>query len=437
MKFPLLYIFLSVFLIFSSCKEEQNKNKLLTKQTQNYLDDYDQLIKTLTDTHPAIYKFIPQSDFKALVEGLRNEIDNTTTKREFIWKLSEVIASVGCSHTSLGFFNQQSKLVPIEEYFPLQVKLIENKLYVIDAMINGNNINIGQEVTAINDVPASKIIEIAFKHINSQAYVETARKEMFNAYATTYIPYALNFPNSYTVTIKGSNSKILISNLVEKPKFPPMISPKSVCQETLCLNEIDNETALLTIRSFAYYGEKTPVIINFLDSTFQEIKRKKYKNLILDVRGNFGGTSEATIHLLKYTLQKPFKYFAKKGSDFENKEIQSPFKNNFDGELVFLMSGFGNSSVGHLASIFKDKKRVIFVGEDLGSNQFCTANQKQFQLTNTQINYTVGQNIFFTDVKEKNALSLIHPDFRVTQSIQDCLADKDIALEYSIKLVKK
>lgn len=434
MRYHFFKIFLLAFLSFSSCKGEQAKTEPLTEQTQHYIADFDEFVKTLTETHPAVYKFISQSDFNALAERLRSEINNTTTKQSFIWKLSEVIAAIGCSHTSLGFFNQQSDLVPIEAYFPLQVRWIENKLYVIDAMINSNSIEKGQEIRAINDVPVSEIIKTAFKHINSQAYVETARKEMFNAYATTYIPYVLDFPKTYTVTI--NKKKISLTKLIEKPEYPPMVSPKSDCQETLCINEIDNETALLTIRSFAYYGEKTPIIIDFLDNAFKDIKQKNYKNLIIDVRGNFGGTSEATIRLLKHTLQKPFQYFADDGSDFGNKELQTPFENNFNGEIVLLISGFGNSSVGHLASILKDKNRATFIGEDLGSNQFCTANQKQFQLTNTKISYTVGQNIFFTDVNEKDASKIIKPDFKIIQSIEDYLIDKDVVLEYAKEIFK-
>lgn len=434
MKHHFFIVLLIVFVSFSSCKDQLVKNESLTEQAQNYIDDFDEFVRTLTETHPAIYKFISQSDFNVLTKRLRHEINNSTTKQDFIWKLSEVIASIGCSHTSLGFFNQQSNLVQIELYFPLQVKLINNKLYVIDAMINSNRIEKGQEITSINNIPVSEITKIAYNHINSQAYVETARKEMFNAYATTYIPYVLNFPDSYSVTI--NNNKINLLKLKEKPVFPPMISPKSPCQETLCLSEIDNETALLTIRSFAFYGNKTHIIIDFLNSSFKDIKKRNYKNLIIDVRGNFGGTSEATIHLLKQVLQKPFQYFANNGSDFGNKEIQTPFENNFEGKIVMLISGIGNSSVGHLVSILKEKDRVTLVGEDLGSNQFCTANQKQFQLTNTQINYTVGQNIFFTAVLEKDASKIIKPDIAVTQSIDDYLIDEDVVLNYAKKYLR-
>ena len=73
----------------------------------------------------------------------------------------------------------------------------------------------------------------------------------------------------------------------------------------------------------------------------------------------------------------------------------------------------------------------------MGSNQFCTANQKQFQLTNTQIEYTVGQNIFYTNVSETDAGKAIKPNYEITQTIDDYLNDNDVVLDFAIKLCKK
>ncbi len=435
MKHIIILLF-TVSAVFISCKSNQNQKPTLSKQTQEYLSDYDEFVDTLTTIHPALYEFTSKEEFEKRVKQLRNEINNNTTKRDFIWKLSEVIALVGCGHTSLGFFNQQSELVKLEEYFPIQARLIDEKFYVFDAMINSDKIKNGQEITAINSKSIKKIVNEAYKHISGQGHIRNGKKEMFNVYETTFIPYVLNFPKIYSVNILGQKEPITLTSLNEKPHFRPMINPKSTCQEDFCLNEIDKNTTLLTLRTFAYYGDKTPIFITFLDNSFKKIKDKGYKNLIIDVRGNLGGTNDITIHLLKYTLQEPFQFFADK-SDFDRKEIEMPFNNNFKGKIVFLMNGDGFSSVGHLASIYKDRNRVTFIGEDLGSNQFATANQKQFQLTNTKINYTVARNIFFTKVNEQDRSKIIEPDYKVIQSIDDYINNKDTQLEFAIKFLEK
>ena len=433
MRFTFLNILLIVLISVASCKGAPTNTPKLTQQTQDFLADFDEFVTTLIDTHPAPFTFGSQEDFQGLAQKLRSEIDNNTTKRDFIWKLSEIIAALGCSHTSLGYFNQQSALVPFKEYFPLQLRWIHDKLYVTDAMINSNTITAGQEITSINGVQVSEIVSISFQHINSQAHIETARKELFNAYATTFIPYVLNFPDSFTVTLKDSENSFLLNPITAKPKFPPRVSPKSLCQDTLCLDELDSETALLTIRSFDYYGERTSIILDFFDRSFQEMQQKNYKNLIIDLRGNMGGSSTATIHLLKHSLQQPFQYFGEEINGNASGELHIPFENNYKDNITVLINGIGNSSVGHLASMYKDRDRAVFVGEDLGSNQFCTANQKQFVLTNTEIKFTVARTIFYTEVSEKDASKIIKPDYELTQSIDDYLADRDVVLALALE----
>ncbi|WP_347375065.1 S41 family peptidase [Aequorivita sp. Q41] len=432
--------FLIIGLAILSCKNDQkksdeNKREPLNKHAQNYLADYNELIDTLSTYHPALYEFTSKADFDKKAKQLRSEIDNTTTKKDFIWKLSEIIAIVGCGHTSLGFFNQQRDLLKPKDYFPLLTRLINNKLYVIDNLTNKDTVQIGQEITHINGKSISEMMAVIYSHINTQADIESSKRKLFNGYNTSIIPYALNFPDVYNVKIAGKSGTINLKSLNENPPYAPLFSTEHPCQSDFCLTEINAETTLLTLRNFAYYGDKTKVFLNFLHDSFKEIKTKGYRNLIIDVRQNLGGPGEASINLLKYTLQKPFQYF--EISDYGRKEMQQPFENNFKGKIIFVMNGDGYSTVGHLASVYKDKNRVVFVGETLGSNQFCTANQKQFELTNTKFTYTVARNIFITDVQEKNPKATIEPDIEIEQSIDDFLSDKDVVLEKAIELTKK
>ena len=384
--------------------------------------------------HPALYEFTPKTTFDKTIERLKNQIDNSTSKRDLLWKLNEIITLLGDTHSSFGFFGSYSDLIKYEEYFPLQVRLIKDELVVIDPMINKNRTRKGDVIDSINGRSIKKIIEDIYNHIPAQAHITNGKKGMFNAFQDTYIPYALNFPESYHIKIKGEKESIGLKPIAGKPKYLPMISPQSLCQKQFCLNELNENTALLTLRSFAYYGNKTQVLKNFLDESFKMIKEKNLQNLIIDIRGNLGGTSEIGRHLLKHTLNEPFTFFSQ--SDFEDTEIENiPFDTNFEGNIYILMNGDGFSSVGQLASIYKDKKRATFIGETLGSNQFCTANQKQFELTNTKFTYTVSRNIFIIDVEEKNTRATIEPEIEVEQSIEEFFSDKDVVLDKALELI--
>ena len=433
MNFRLTGILILSILLFSSCSKEKD---ILNEQAQKYLSDYNEFVDSLTTYHPALYEFTSQDSFDKKVAQLRSEIDNKTTEKDIVWKLSEVIALVGCGHTSLGFFNQERDLLKPEEYFPLLTRFINGKLYVIDNLTNKSIIQKGDEITEINDQPIANIINTVYSHIPAQAHIRTAKIKMFNNYNTSYIPYALNFPEVYTIKT-SSDKTVTLNSLNQNPPYAPFFSQKHPCQNDFCLTEINQETTLLTLRNVAYYGDQTKTYTDFLDSSFEEIKDTGYQNLIIDVRGNLGGPGESSIYLLRHTLQEPFNYFAKNGSDFGRTELQQPFENNYEGNIIFVMNGEGYSTVGHLASIYKDKNRVTFIGETLGSNQFCSANQKQFELTNTGFRYKVARNNFFTDVKEKNRSAPIEPDINIEQSIDDFLSDNDVVLKKAIALTGK
>lgn len=431
MKFNLSYIFLLSILCFFSCKKEP-----LNQQTQKYLADYNEFIDTLTTYHPALYEFTDKTTFDKTIERLRNQIDNNTSKRELLWKLNEIITLAGDPHSSFGFFGSYNNLIDYNEYFPLQVRLIKNELVVIDPMVNKDRISKGAIIESVNEASINEIIKNIYKHIPAQAHITNGKKGMFNTFQDNYIAYSLNFPDTYQVKTKGKKEPIELNPISQKPKYLPMISPKSRCQKDFCLNEIDEKTVMLTLRTFAYYGNKTQIFKAFLDNSFKKINEKKYSNLIIDIRGNLGGTSQIGRHLLKHTLGEPFKFLSQ--SDFENAEIEIiPFSDSFNGKIFVLMNGDGFSSVGQLASIYKDKNRVTFIGETLGSNQFCTANQKSFKLTNTKFPYTVARNIFITAVEEKNTKATIEPDYRIEQSVEDFFLDKDVVLKKVLELIEK
>lgn len=415
--------------------ENRDKNKFYkVYPKQQYLDDLDELAKTLTTENPHPYKFMTKEDFWRVVEEKKSSITNNTTYSQFIWHCSELVANINCIHSGLWYFNQEDEMLPIELRFPLESRLMNDKFYVSNPSLN--NIKKESEILAINGKNINEIKENIYRHITSQAKIETTKKVFLNSYFTAYIPYSLNFPKSYTITIKGKKAPIQLKQLsYYKPK--PRYFPTNLCDgENLCLDYKNDSTAVLTIKNTDYYGNSFSIYKEFIDKSFKEINSIGIDYLIIDYRSNSGGPGNTAVYLLRYLAKEAFVYKKlSEGSNVAHKSFE-PFDNRFKGKLYFLIDGEGGSTTGHMLSIVKELKLGTIVGEELGSNHFCTGGQRQFKLTNTDVFYSVGR---FTNVTAVNALSDdrgIMPDHFVKESIQDYLNDIDTVMEYTLELIQ-
>ena len=405
---------------------------------QEYLADLDELANTLTETHPLPYKFTSKEDFWKTVAHQKSRVTDSTSLSDFIWYCSAIIANIGCSHTSLGYFNQEDRMLPVSLRFPMEAKIIDNRWYVSDPLVNTGNVMAGDEIFSINGVPVEEIKGNIYAHIAAQAKNTSYKRLLLNGFFTAYIPYALGFPENYQVVVKGKENPIALSQLSEY-KYKPRIDPKAACQDRLCLNVLEgNDTAILTVRSFAFYGqEKMKIFKSFIDNSFEEILAKGVKNLVIDLRMNNGGSAYAGIHLLQYVMSEPFIYFAQEadGEDFKN--TITPFADSYTGKTYVLIDGEGTSTTGHFLSLVKQKDSATLIGEEAGSNYVCTANQRRgVRLSNTGISFSVARNTYLTTAQDFPEDRGILPDHNVVQSIEDLLNHQDTVMNYTLALIK-
>ena len=158
--------------------------------------------------------------------------------------------------------------------------------------------------------------------------------------------------------------------------------------------------------------------------------KKGVENLIIDLRFNGGGSQESSIHLLKYLVDKPFVYST------SITDSQEPYSNSFKGQVYYLIDGEGNSTTGHFMSFVKELNLGIIIGEELGSNQFCTAGQTICRLTNTKLVYYVANSTNETMVTSLPDEIGILPDYFVTQSIDDYVNKVDAVKKFALRLIE-
>ncbi len=412
---------------------------------KDYVEDLDQLGQKLLTVHPHALKFITKDQFLKNIESKKSLITEKTTYAEFAWHCNAIIASIGCSHTASSTMQNdyhEFSILPLEKSFPLQVRWVNKQLFVVNPMNNSDKVKVKDEILSINGIETANLISDIYDHIAAQANIQTYKTQHFNTYFAALIPYALGLPKTFEIVVKKNSSSIKLheAQVMATELYDPSINS---CSKDLCLEILKGKTAVLTISSFNYYEwNNYPVFKSFLDSSMKVIENKKIENLIIDVRYNRGGSQHPSIYLLQHLMDKPFIYYSK--SEFEGKidkiygeEIFHPLENRFKGKVYFLIDGNGNSTTGHFMSLVKAHNLGTIIGEELGSNQFCTAGQTLCRLKNTKLVISVANNTHIsTATKLPDEIGIL-PDFFVTQSIGDYLAKVDAVKNYTLKLIRK
>ena len=412
---------------------------------KGYLADLDQLGQKLLTVHPHALKFISKEQFLKNIESKKSLITDKTTYAEFAWHCNAIIASIGCSHTASSTMQNdynEFSILPIENSFPLQVRLINKQLFVVNPMNNADKVKVKDEILSINGIETQKLLSIIYDHTVSQANIQTAKTQRFNTFFAAQIPYALGLPKTFEIVVKEKNGSI---QLHKATKMATELYDASInsCSNDLCLEIVEGNTAVLIISSFNYYEwNNYAVFKSFLDSSMKEINNKKIKNLLIDVRYNRGGSQYPSIYLLQHLMDKSFTYYSKAESEGKKDisygvEIFHPVENRFKGKIYFLMDGNGHSTTGHFMSLVKVHNLGTIVGEELGSNQFCTAGQTLFRLRNTKFVVSSANNTHVsTATKLPDSVGIL-PDIFVTQSIDDYLNRVDAVKNYALKLIRK
>ncbi len=304
------------------------------------------------------------------------------------------------------------------------------------------NLKIKDEITHINGLTTATIVSEIFKHIPSQGYIETTKTHFFNTWNAAMIPYAIGFPEKYEIQVRRTEQVIRLNQAVtiEEPFFDRSLD---IPDDYLALEFLENnKIAFLTVASFNYYRwNDYNVFEKFIDSSFLEINKHETKNLIIDLRSNPGGSQSSSMHLLRYLVKKPFTYFSNAEFEGKKEKIEGetsvfPYKNRHKGSCYFIIDGVGNSTTGHFMSIVKYMDLGTIIGEELGSNQFCSAGMTTCRLSNTKLEYYVANN-----THESLALTLpdeqgILPDYYVKQNIDEYLNNIDVVKNYAIELAK-
>jgi len=163
-----------------------------------------------------------------------------------------------------------------------------------------------------------------------------------------------------------------------------------------------NKVAFMDLGSFG----RTLKLKSFFRTSFRQLREKKTKHLVIDVRGNGGGSVTNSTLLTKFVADKNFKvadslyantrnsrykryienyffnrlfmiFMTSKKSDgkyhfgyFERHYFKPKNKNHFNGEVYILTGGNSFSATTLFTQVVKNQDNVTVVGEETGGGAY-------------------------------------------------------------------
>ncbi|MEO0734167.1 MAG: S41 family peptidase [Bacteroidota bacterium] len=245
-----------------------------------------------------------QGDVERAMKG-RDSLSLLEVKR-LASPLQEV---TNCGHLILTTFYDSLTYVAIaENHFPLRLTPVDDGRYLLSKGLRTTTDSLppGTEIATLEGRPVVELIE-AFSYFsgrNDQGYRDASRAGAAHGIAHTYQQY-YGLQDSLRVTANGQT-------YVLKPRHLPYVNPKKTPQD---INDWlsfrmtnDGQTGVLRIRKFSAFEFHNGSYHRFIRSTFDSLRTAGIDQLVIDIRGNGGGSSRRIKFLFSFLSDKRFQF---------------------------------------------------------------------------------------------------------------------------------
>ncbi len=424
-----LYVLASLF-FFSSCSVSKSSISPSKKYSKGQLQkDYDLYREILETHHPSLYWYTPKDSMDHYFDFGKQQIRDSMNEPEFRRVLSYVTSKINCGHTSVRAskaWSRYSDTVRLGKMFPLSMKVWDEAMVVTQSLLRRDSVfRRGTPVLSINGWPYRKIVDTLFHFISTDGYNTThkfqaiSNRGFFGSLYTSVfgqsnyydVEYLDSLGNRKTARVPAYTPARDTGRVFDRPRQQPVTTPqpskrerRRQQQDQVRLLKIDtaNHIAMMDLASFGRGYE----LRKFFRNSFRALKKHGIKNLIIDVRGNGGGSVNNSTLITRYIAKNRFKlsdslYATRKKSPYQ-KYIQNHFwnklfitfftlrkkdgnyhfgyferhwfkpkkKNRFDNKVYILIGGNSFSATTLFTSVLKDQDNVVVIGEETGGGAY-------------------------------------------------------------------
>ena len=448
-------------------------------------EDLDVVRKSLEEAHGALYRFTPKPELDRKFDDLRARANREMSRREFFGLVNEFLVAIGDGHARADQDDSTTAELGRALRFPLNVVLEGTRLMVTsNATRDDSIIRPGMEITSVNGHSVDELLARIMPTIRRDGFIETGRRVTFGS--SFPFRYWLNIDTSsrYAITARASNGATVsatlpgvlaaersanISNNPVNTAYRASLGRIAGPPENISLRLVgDPQVALLKVRSFVGEG-----FLASLDSAVALAVDRRIPAMILDVRGNSGGTDMFGAKLVSQFTDKSFRYFdyihltsiapsfatwlprtfesTRAGTTphpgggyrvkpelHEGVAEQAPAVRPFLGKLVVLIDGATFSTSADVTAVLRSMNRATFIGEETGGTYEGNTSglNATVVLPNSRFKVFVQMYGYVNAVRPGAKGRGTLPDIEVARKTEETLRGIDAALERALLVAR-
>jgi hypothetical protein len=377
--------------------------------------------------HPGLYRYNTPVQMDRHFQELDAELGRAGSLQDAFLAFTRFTATLECGHSYPNFYNQSDavarELFQHQDRVPFYFEWLNRRMIVTRNFSNDSRLKPGTEIVEINGTPAGAILSALLplaradgsndaKRIDQMAVRGDDRYEPFDIYFPMLFPQHSATMSLAIRTAAGESATVTATALTYEQRIAPIAAKLAATNGSgplWSLRYLDAATAYLKMPTWETYNSKWDWKAD-IERSFADLAARHARTLIVDLRGNEGGTdvgnailahlTGAPLHLDAYrrlvryrtapsdllpyldtwdpsfkdwgTAAVPFdeRFFRlTKYDDDANGDVIAPTAPRFNGSMYVLVDASNSSATFQFDDAVQRNHLGTLVGTPTGGNQ--------------------------------------------------------------------